>query len=221
MKTIVIPAHCGSACIDQLKLALKLFPDEAIHCIFVQVRPMPDNYNDMMTLRKKTGKYGNFDEAFSRSLSLLRSHYKGRLTAQTDYIYGDSPSVFRNYVKHHEANLVIYDNKEWKDKATGINLNIFRMVRRCGCELMYISRENNTAAKPVSRVIDFKTDRTPESVSYHYSTIDQQLDNLNDILNSNKIISKKINNLSRYFLNESLLQKMLVQSECSLLLLKK
>src|SRR5690349_24416191 len=98
MKTIVIPAHCGAACADQLKAALNIFPGDQVTCIFVQIRPLPDNYNDMLTLGRNIGKYETFDKTFIRKLSILKNYYDGRVTFKTDYIYGDSSAVFRNYV---------------------------------------------------------------------------------------------------------------------------
>jgi hypothetical protein len=221
MKNIIIPAKCGSACIGQLKIAMNLFREEEITCVFLQIREVPDNYNDMMTMHKNMSRYKFFDESFSIVVSELKQEFGTRLTIKTDYIYGDSPAVFRNYTKHHKADLVIYDKKEWDNAAKENNLHIFRMVSRSGCELMYVYRDNSVPDKVIAVNHNGRLQNVPapDSVMLQYNIIDSQLNALQEgIANSNKIISKKINKLSRYFLNESLLQKMLHQSECSLIL---
>lgn len=220
MKNIIIPARCGSSCIGQLKIAMNLFQNEEVTCVFLQVRQMPDNYNDMMTLHKNMGKYQFFDQSFSEAVVELKKEFGSRLVIRTDYIYGDSPAVFRNYSRHHKIDLVIYDKKEWDNAAKDNNLHIFRMVSRSGCELMYVSKENTLRGRTV--IINNTVNQNvpaPDSVMFQYNIIDNQLDVLQEgLFNSNKMISKKINKLSRYFLNESILQKMLYQSECSLIL---
>lgn len=221
MKNIIIPANCGSSCIGQLKTAMNLFQNEDVTCVFLQIRQVPDNYNDMMTLHKNMGKYQFFDKSFSQAVVELKQEFGSRLTVRTDYIYGDSPAVFRNYSKHHKIDLVIYDKKEWDNAAKENNLHIFRMVSRSGCELMYVLRESNTLRSKIIPVNNITNQNVPapDSVMLQYNIIDNQLDVLQDgLISSNKMISKKINKLSRYFLNESILQKMLYQSECSLIL---
>lgn len=215
MKTIITLTNYGDACVDHLSNVLSVFNDEPVLCIFLQVRPIPGNYNDMMTLHKHSGRYGYFTEAFSQAVNQLKTQYAAKMTVRYDHIYGDSSAVFRNYVHHHGADLVIYDKQEWDQNPN--RLNVFKMAKRCGCELMYISKENAGAREiPISSVLH--RNDAPGSVVYKYSAVDRQLD---ELLNERKMISAKMNNLSRYFLNETILERMLDQAECSLLLLKK
>lgn len=220
MKTIIIPAHCGAACADQLKAALNMFANERVTCIFVQIRPLPDNYNDMLTLGRSAGRYESFNKTFTRKLSILKNFYGGRVTFKTDYIYGDSPAVFRNYIKNNAADLVVYDSLEWarQDSRT---VNVFKMVRRCGCELMYMSGNPKISNGLLAKPHTWETIYSKDAISHRYAQVDRQLDQLDELVNNDKIISKKFTNVSRYFLNESLLEKMLVQSGCSLVLLRK
>ncbi len=219
MKTIVIPTNSGLNSQEHFKLAVNLFNEE-VTCLFLQIRPIPDNYNDMMTLHKHMSKYQCFTQPFIRSMNLLKEQYGDKVTIKTDYIYGDSSAVFRNYINYHDADLVIYDKNEWQDIKTKTGLNIFRMVSRCGCELMYVSKDNTLSGIGITTTPNRETANAPDSVLYQYNAIEKHLDGLEDAFNNNKIVSKKINNVSRYFLNESIMQKMLVQSDCSLLLLK-
>ena len=219
MKNIIIPAKCGTSSIGQLKVVMNLFRNEEVTCVFLQIRQLPDNYNDMMTLHRNMSKDQFFDQSFTDSVKELKQEFGNRLTIRTDYIYGDSPAVFRNYAKHHKIDLAIYDKAEWGNSAED-NLHIFRMVSRSGCELMYVSKDNHTLRSRVDPVLNIKQNvPAPDSVMFQYNKIDNQLDELQEgLFSSNKMISKKINKLSRYFLNESFLQKMLYQSECSLIL---
>lgn len=220
MKTVIIPANSGATCVAQLKTALGIFKDESITYIFLQIRPMPDNYNDMFTLRRNMGKFQFFDSESSRMIIELKQQFGDQIEVQTDYIYGDSPAVFRNYVRHHNADLVIYDEKEWQDSKAKFGLNIFRMVSRCGCELMYVSKDNVVVSRKEPAAKNVVIDHAPDSVLHQYNAVNHQLTELEHMLYSNRVVSRKVNNLSRYFLNESILQKMLAESRCSLLLLK-
>ena len=222
MKTIIIPAHCRSAFINLFKLSSSLFPEDRIHCRFLQIKPVPDNYNDLLTLPRNASTSTPFDVTFMQTITELNKFYGTRISFDTDHIYGDSPAVFRNYAQHNHCDLVIYDKEEWQDSKQKNKLDIFRMVSRSGCELMYISGGNLLLQnKPATPSYNERAKQAPASILYQYNTVDERLNNAHENVHGKQIISKKLSNLSRYFLSEDLLQKMLLQSNSSLLLLKK
>ncbi|WEK37996.1 MAG: hypothetical protein P0Y53_10840 [Candidatus Pseudobacter hemicellulosilyticus] len=225
--TIIIPSKGTAACINQLALALDLFRDVSIHCIFLQIRPMPDNLNDMMTLGRDSSKFGFFDQAFYDGVEEMKALYPKRLTVSAEYFYGDSSTVFRNYVDHKAADLVLYDKQEWFDSKRSMGVNVFKMVSRCGCELMYISgghaqleRTGKTPEPATAPVPAQAPANAPAGVLYQYNALDSKLNALQNAIDSNRVVSRRVSNLSRYFLNENVMEKMLLKAECSLLLLK-
>jgi len=96
------------------------------------------------------------------------------------------------------------------------------MVSRSGCELMYVSGGNLLLQNEPAPAYNYeKASKAPASIVYQYSAVDERLNLATNTLPNERIVSKKFSNLSRYFLSEDFLQKLLMQSESSLLLLKK
>jgi hypothetical protein len=223
MKTIIIPAHSSEASVNLFKLALSLFKDQPVHIRFLQIREVPDNYNDLLTIGRHAPKCQPFNNEFIGTINQLKQLYGDQVNFSVDHIYGDSPVIFRNYTEYRNADLVMYDKQQWQDSKKKHGLNIFRMVSRCGCELMYVSGdhllpENELPAPSAREERSMKERQAPVSIQYQYNAISAQL---NNSLYEKQVVSKRFSNLSRYFLNEDVLQKMLSQSEGSLLLLKK
>lgn len=219
--TIIIPSKGDKASAGQLKLLTELFKDSDAHCIFLRIRPIPDNLNDLTTVGRDSFK-ARFDQSFIDAAQALKAANHKRLTISTDYIYGDSSIVFRRYAENKKADLVLYDKQEWFDSKKTTGLNVFNMVRRSGCGLMYISVEPNQLTQPPpSPEMRMSVGGAPASLMYQFEALDRRLDALQYEVANKNVVSKKINNLSRYFLNESAMDKMLEEANSSLLLIKK
>lgn len=235
MKTIVIPAHSSDSAIKLFKLSLQLYREEPLTCWFLDIRRMPGNYNDLFTVGRTCSATCDFGTEFCNRLDELISVKDGRVGYRFDHIYGDSSYVFRNYLQFREADLVIYDKKEWQNSKKETGLNIFRMVSQCGCELMYVSERSelvsnypadngksggHVATNSMPRREPAYT-KAPASVQFQFQALDNNLASLEKKLKEQNMISVKLNNLSRYFLKEDALQKLMVRADCSLLLLQK
>lgn len=243
MKTIVIPAQPNADFSHLAKTMMSLYETESLRCIFLEMRLLPDNYNDLLTLSSKN-KYSTLgNTAFRQAEANFKNLGNDRIKLEEDYLYGDSALVFKNYVLHREADLVVYDERQWSHSSRTGGLNIFRMVSRCGAELMYLSGEpareadetvvrqyrmqKRMPAKPEvqsgvpARATYNLPEDAPQSVHYQFQAVDALLNELQHSLFKSRILSKKINNLSRYFLKESTLQKLLAKSDCSMLLIQK
>lgn len=224
MKKIIIPTCCQSAFTNLFQLATTLFPNDPIHCRFLQIHEIPNNYNDLLTI-SRSGKKTSFDPAFIKTITELKQNYGHPITFDTDDIYGDAPAVFRNYVRHNQCDMIIYYKQEWQESKIKNRLDVFRMVSRSGCELVYVSETAPLIQhEPVHHYNkngkDKKTIQAPASILHQYYAVEERLDTAHNTLYNKQIISKKFSHLSRYFLNENLLQKFLLQTEASLLLIK-
>lgn len=225
MKTIVIPAHCSESALKLFKLSLSLYREEVVACWFLNIRAIPGNYNDLLTINRTPVPPCVFDASFRTQVQQLIDENQKHLSFHIDHIYGDSPYVFRNYLRYREADLVIYDKQEWQNSKKETGLNIFKMVRHCDCELMYVSGGNellsNTssgqnignAPQPAPAFA-----QVPASVRHQFAAVDEDLSNH---LQQQRMVSVKMHQLSRYFLKETALQKMMAQANCSLLLVQK
>lgn len=243
MKTIVIPAKPHANFSKLAHAAMSFYVNEAVHCIFLDIRSIPSNYNDLLTISSKNTSSNLGDIAFYQTEKDLKKVFGDRIEIEEDHLYGDSSPVFRNYVDHREVDLVIYDEKQWNVKDKHSNLNVFRMVSRCGCELMYLSSDalednyedvikhpkqpKREKSKPephagnVAIALQRIAEDAPQSVHYQFQAVDAMLNELQQNFYKSRILSKKLNNVSRYFLKETSLQKILAKSECSMLLIQK
>lgn len=232
MKTIIIPVkfnlQSGKLLENVVSICKK---EEEVNVILLEMRPLPDSYTELLTLPKIEQQQSLVD-AYTKYAALLNNTYGTSIAITTDFLYGDSPAVFRNYSRFKEASLVIYAENEWLS-AGKKRTNMFRMVKRCGCELMYISSESVKASEgadiytlrrdddnsgiPVNRNIN---NATPETVLHQFSTVDNLLSDLQEQYFGNKIVSKKVSNLSRYFLKEAFIRDMMEKSNCSMALIK-
>lgn len=231
MKTIVIPTRGCESALKLFRLGLQLYPNEPVTCWFLDIRPFPGNYNDLLMLGRTAPGHCVFDDSFREAVQSLKEQ-EPRVQVYTDHIFGDSPYVFRNYLKHREAGLVVYDKQEWQHSYRHSGLNIFRMVRRCDCELMYVSGDEalvhssgdpgdhgNVATGSFPQLKPVYT-KAPASVQYQFQAVNDSLAQLAGAQRQ-RMMAVKLNHLSRYFLKEDALQEMMVQSGCSLLLLQK
>ncbi len=231
MKTIIIPVKFNLGSGSLLQSVVSLYEKQETNVVLLEVREIPSSYTELLTLPKVEQKQYLID-AYKNYAALLNKTYGTSIAITTDFLYGDSPAVFRNYVQFKDASLVIYAENEWHDSANSIN--IFRMVKRSGTELMYIAgepvvstegadvytykRQSNNSDTPASRRV---RKEAPETVMHQFNAVDNLLDGLHEQYFQNKILSKKISNLSRYFLKEASLHNMLEKSNCSVVLLRR
>ncbi|RYG06300.1 MAG: hypothetical protein EOO02_01050 [Chitinophagaceae bacterium] len=241
MKTLIFPCNGATDSLDMIRTVIDIFSDEPVNCIFLEVRTLPDNYNDLMTLSRKRANYQGFTTVFTEALKELCSNCPADSVFSIDHIYGDSAAVFRNYADHRAADIVVFDHSQWKNATEFSGKDIFRMVIRCGCEIIYVSSTSSTdqAAihlnSPKVKMIketsvtgnrgylfepSDSAGAAPSSVKQKYQSVDSMLNELETNISRNRILTKKIGNLSRYFLKEISLQKMLSEAESTVLWIK-
>lgn len=240
MKTIIIPFNGSTDCMELTETILSVSGNENLNCIFLAINPLPDNYNDLFSLSRSSFSSQTSSNAFYSFCEQCKARYAGQVTVTVDHIYSDSPAVFRNYVQHKNAHMVVFDTQQWEFSDKRRRSDIFRMLSRCGRELLYVSATktlitpaNATEAKEnlwkseealsAGKQQELERERTaslPQTVVYQYSAVDEMLNEWENNLANTRIFSKPIGNMSRYFLKEVAVQKMLEQSQCSFVLLK-
>jgi hypothetical protein len=247
MKTVIIPSNGSVAFIEKCRILFDVFPAETVNYIFLDIRPVPDNYNDMITLSRNRSTQSAFESSFCEALkNFERSGENCKVTI--NHIYGDSIAVFRNYVQHHNADLVFFDQDQWVNHPHFAKQDVFKMVMRCGCEVMYISAAIEGTEKGILQLngADTKFVRTrthtsvdeifsdsftvepeilrsatPASVKAQYRSVDSMLSDLETKATQNKILARRFSNLSRYFVKQSMLDRMLVEAARPLLWIRK
>ncbi|MGN6440152.1 MAG: hypothetical protein ACTHMM_26730 [Agriterribacter sp.] len=240
MKTIIIPFNGSTDCIALTETILSVSGNENLNCIFLSVNPLPDNYNDLFSLSRSSFSSEASSKAFYGFSAQCKARYGAQVTVTADHIYSDSCAVFRNYVQHKNADMVVFDTQQWEFSEKRQRSVIFKMLSRCGCELLYVSA-NKTLLAPahaaeakedlwekeealsVKKQVEpgtTKTDSLPHTVVYQYSAVDEMLNEWENNLTKTRILSKPLGNMSRYFLKEVAVQRMLEQSQCSFVLLK-
>jgi hypothetical protein len=241
MKTIIIPFSVNTNLYGLTEAVVSVVGNGNIHCIFLAIKPLPDNYNDLFFLSKspfETEKAGN---AFYHFAAASQKLYGDRVTVTADYIYGDSDAAFRNYAQHKNVDVVVFDTEQWSLTDTRKRAGIFKMLCRSGCELLYVSPTNTfikalpqldtkdnfwknepeLVAQPVLQT-EGNTRRTklPKTVVYQYSAVNDMLNEWENQVNGKHVFSTNMSTLSRYFLKETAVQKMLEQSGCTYMVLK-
>lgn len=240
MKTIIIPFNGSTDCLDLTETIVSVSGNEDLNCIFLSITPLPDNYNDLFSLRRSSVPSHATGKAFYSFAENCKTKYGTRVTVNLDHIYGDSPAVFRNYAQHKGADMVVFDTEQWEFSISKQRSSVFRMLSRCGCEFLYVSA-NNTFIKSgtdetiwekesdvlaaskatLQKRINESAIPPPQAVVYQYSAVDEMLNEWKSTVATKHIFSKELGNMSRYFLKEIAVQKMLEQSKCSFVLLKK
>ncbi|RYF97810.1 MAG: hypothetical protein EOO02_20205 [Chitinophagaceae bacterium] len=112
------------------------------------------------------------------------------------------------------------------------------MVTRCGCEMIYVSsaamKKGVKLASPAVKVksgqelyaVAYEANaqdsraNAPASVKQQFQSVDTMLSELETNMLGANIITHKFSNLSRYFLREHTLQKMLGDTDTSFLWIK-
>lgn len=224
MKTIVIPASSSQSAVQLFRLCQQLYLNEPVTCWFLEIRPMPSDYNALLTIGRQSGPPCVFDDAFCKEIELALPPKNTGIQYFIDHIYGDSPYVFRNYLKYREVDLVMYDKRDWQNSRKEKGLNIFRMVSQSGHELVYVSENAELVSKGEHIGTAMQqvpaNSKAPAGVQYQYHAVQKKLDLLENNFQES-ILSVKLSSLSRYFLKETSLQKLLVERECSMVLVRK
>lgn len=240
MKTIIIPFNGSTNCSDLTETIVSVSGNEKLNCIFVSISPVPDNYNDLFSLRQSPFASQTASTVFYNFAQDCKTKYSDRVVVAADHIYSDSPAVFRNYVQFKNADMVVFDAEQWDFSEKKERTGVFRMLSRCGCELLYVAA-NRTFIKPANSssnnlwekepVMQNKktlqhtmqpgTQALPETVVYQYSAVNDMLNEWENNVVNTHIFSTTLGNVARYFLKEATMQKMLVKSRCSFVLLKK
>ncbi len=247
MKTVIIPSNGDAAFVEKCRIVLDVFPGETVNYIFLDIRPVPDDFNDMTTIARNRKDYSSFGSEFCEALTAFAAEDTQR-SVVSDHIYGDSIAVFRNYIDAQDADLVIFDQDQWQHHTHFAQRNIFKMVMRCGCEVMYISAAADCLGKgsvhlvkrdvpktapkkeTVSEVAGnavgqgnagMKRTSAPSSVKAQYSSVDNLLNQLESRVLQDQILKLHLGNVSRYFIKQSTLDKMLADTDRLLLWVKK
>jgi hypothetical protein len=240
MKTIIIPFNGSTNCHDLTETIVSVSGNENLHCIFLFISPVPDNYNDLFSLRKSPFTSQTASTVFYNFAQDCKAKYGDRVFVVADHIYSDSPAVFRNYAQFKNADMVVFDAEQWDFSEKKERTGVFRMLSRCGCALLYVAA-NRTFIKAANSSSDSlweketvvqtekmpqhkmqpETQTLPETLVYQYSAVDEMLNEWENNVVNTHIFSTTLGNMARYFLKETTMQKMLLKSRCSFVLLKK
>ncbi|MFT3823267.1 MAG: hypothetical protein QM731_05070 [Chitinophagaceae bacterium] len=241
MKNIIIPYLQGNTTLEMFRLALQLYP-QSVAVNFLEICPLPDNYNDLTTLSRDK-QHCFKDTEFVKAVQHLRSRYATQVQeVNFDYIYGYAPAVFRNYAHGRGADLVMYyDN--------GTRTELTRMLLRSRLPLLYVNKlpigieavrningkqselapaiaehayEWEEAGKTVLQGNGQRTVRSqhiPDSIVQQFALLDSTLTNVSHQLKDSLYNTHKLNYLQRYFLNGQKLNALLQQDNRQMLLL--
>ncbi|MBV4358250.1 hypothetical protein [Pinibacter aurantiacus] len=241
MKTIIIPFSESTNLYGLTEAVVSVVGNGNIHCIFLAIKALPDNYNDLFFLSKSPFETEKASNTFYHFAAASKKLYGERVTVTADYIYGDSDPAFRHYAQHKNVDMVVFDTAQWdltnKRKRTGI----FKMLCRSGCELLYVfptntfvkslpqldTKENfwknepELATAPVLQTAgDKRTAKLPKTVIYQYSAVNDMLNEWENQVTGKHVFSTTMSTMSRYFLKEQAVQKMLERSGCVYMVLK-
>ncbi len=240
MKRIIIPTRCTTHAVHLFQLAIKLYSKEGFHCTFLQVIPIPDNESDLMTLGRAPSGYV-FEPKDLSAIKEMTNENPSIIKGYTiDQVYGDSPAVLKQFIEEYGVDMVFYAREEWQDQARKSGLDVFRMLCRARCPIMYVAKSElseisaeflqpqtrdyasaREMTDAVSRIHASKQPgmEIPETMVYQFNAVEKKLSGYADKMQSNDIPTMKMGGLSGYFLREQRLEKILLQSNASLLLL--
>ncbi|MBW0177851.1 hypothetical protein [Sediminibacterium sp.] len=238
MKKIIIPTRCTEHAVHLFRLATKLYSNEGFHCTFLQVVPIPENESDLLTLGRQPAGYIFSDESLSEIRKMENEFAHVIKGYSIDRIYGDSPAVFKQYIQEFGADMVFYSREEWQEARKSLNLDVFRMLCRSRCPIMYIAKSDlaniseellqpqtrayHTAREmsdAVSLIDAAKAKDIPEALVYQFNAVEKKLSGFSEMMQNKDIPTVKMGKLSSYFMREQRLERILMQSNVSLLLL--
>lgn len=241
MKTIIIPFTESTNLYGLTEAVVSVVGTGNIHCIFLAIKALPDNYNDLFFLSKSPFETEKVSNAFYHFAAASQKLYGERVTVTADHIYGDSDPAFRHYAQHKNVDMVVFDTAQWDLTNKRKRSAIFKMLCRSGCELLYITPSNafikslpqldttevfwqnepELAAQPISQTAgNTRTAKLPKTVVYQYSAVNDMLNEWENQVAGKHVFSTNMRTMSRYFLKETAVEKMLAQSGCTYMVLK-
>lgn len=242
MKNIIIPHLPNNTSLELFRLALQLYT-EPMTVNFLEICELPDNYNDIITL-KRDRQQNFYDAGFVKQVQQLRSRHAAQVQeVHFDYIYSNSPAVFRNYAHSKDATLVIYYDDASNSETT-------KMLLRSKLPLLYINKlpvsiesiqpipaGKKNVQEPVLAEPAYewqtaeavyvqqgngnmpRSQHVPASIIQQYNLLEHTLTNVSHQLKDSLYSTRKMNHLQRYFLNSQKLSGLLQQDKRQMLLL--
>ena len=240
MKKIIIPTRCTEHAVNLFRLATKLYKTEGFHCTFLQVVPIPDNESDLMTLGRQSHGY-QFSSSSLEAIRKIEEENSAIVKGYSiDRIFGDSPAVFKQYIQEFGCDIAFYSREEWYETGKSTGLDVFRMLCRSRCAVMYIAKSDLAniseellqpetrafhTAREMSDAVSLldapasNQQQVPSSLVYQFNAVEKKLSNFSEMMQSQNIPTVKMGALSSYFMREQRLERILMQSNMSLLLL--
>jgi hypothetical protein len=240
MKKIIIPTTCTQHAVNLFRLATKLYRNEGFHCTFLQVVPLPNNENDLLTVARQPIGYTFTAEQINSIRSIEQEHSDVVKGYSIDRIFGDSPAVFKQYLAEYGADTVFYSREEWQEAKQVNGLDVFRMLCRSRCSIIYIAKSDLAnipdallqpetrayyTAKEMSDAVSLidppkrQDSQVPSSLVYQFNAVEKKLSSFSEMMRSKDIPTVRLGKLSSYFMREQKLERILMQSNVSLLLL--
>lgn len=240
MKKIIIPTRCTEHAVNLFRLATRLYKTESFYCTFLQVVPIPDNESDLMTLSRQAHGYKFSATALESIRKIEQENPEVVKGYSIDRIFGDSPSVFKQYVEEFGCDIAFYSREEWYETGKSTGLDVFRMLCRSRCAVMYIAKSDLAniseellqpetrafhTAREMSEAVSLldapasNQQQVPSSLVYQFNAVEKKLSNFSEMMQSQNIPTVKMGALSSYFMREQRLERILMQSNMSLLLL--
>ncbi|MHA4842824.1 hypothetical protein ACX0G7_01610 [Flavitalea antarctica] len=245
MKTVIVPSNRNAAFVDRHSVIAEAFPGEMIHYIFLDIRPVPDSYNDLIMISRNREHRAEFNSDWYAALAEFTDAVKD-CKVSVDHIYGDSAPVFRNYFEHRGGDLVIFDQSQWLSHPHFKESDIFQMVVRSGASILYIPSSGNSYSETPVRINVTRTPKghlvsgkeltgagrsttvaahdiqtlAPASVRVQYNSVDKMLSDLQSQVFNQSILVRKISRVGRYFMKPSTVHRMLAESKRDMLWLK-
>jgi|GEM_PF-2321618 len=241
MKTIIIPFSESTNLYGLTEAVVSVVGNGNIHCIFLAIKALPDNYNDLFFLSKSPFETEKASNAFYHFATASKKLYGERVTVTADYIYGDADPAFRHYAQHKNVDMVVFDTAQWDLTNKRKRAGVFKMLCRSGCELLYVSPANTfikslpqldtkenfwknepelEAAPVLQTAGDKKMAKLPKTVVYQYSAVNDMLNEWENQVTGKHVFSTTMGTMSRYFLKEAAVEKLLEQSGCAYMVLK-
>jgi hypothetical protein len=139
MKTtnILIPTDFSLASLKAIPALLEQQPGQQFNITLVNFLGLSDSISELLMLSRRNREYEHVTQEFLDECSRLSRQYSNQLLSlQTEFFYGTTVAVFKNYLEVREINQVARLKDHNYQKLTPLSYEPGPLLERSKCQLV-------------------------------------------------------------------------------------
>jgi hypothetical protein len=149
---ILIPTDFSLASLNAVTALVQQNPDQRFNIVLVHFLQLSDSITELLMLSRRSREYQHISPEFEAQLNELRTAYSDQITTiGTEFFYGSTVAVFRNYLETKQTERIIMLQGHSYAKITANSIDPTLLLQRSGCRLAILKPNAPVRLQPEER----------------------------------------------------------------------